>query len=432
MAAELKALRLFHVKNENIIDLYEIIDYISFKRKDKYFDFRSYWRCDLKIMKRRHNTMNSRERVMTALGHAEPDRVPLDFGSGKSCRFTVGAYKKITGYLGLPEKPLRLSSKVSQLVVPDDELSERLKTDVRTPHNCMIDAPGEDWETDTDYFYRDCWGVEYRMAKKGGLYYDMVKFPYADRLDEPYIWPEMSRPNPKALDEARAYHAAGYPVFCGEAYTNGFLQTGPRIYGFNNWLTMLAVDEEAVEAFLDSLLEQKLKYYDLLFGMFGDSIDIVNEGDDLGTQNGLFISPEMYRRLIKPRQSKLYHYIKDKYHVKVFLHSCGAVSDIIPDLIEAGVDILNPIQISAKGMDVFRLKRDFGKDIVFWGGTIDSQNMLPHGTPQEIKDEVKRRIDQLAPGGGFVFAPIHNFQPDVPVENIMAMWEAFQDNCRYR
>ena len=145
MAAELKALRLFYIKIENVIDLYEIIDYISFKRKDKYFDFYSYRRCDLKIMKRRHNTMNSRERVMTALGHAEPDRVPLDFGSGKSCRFTVGAYKKITVYLGLPEKPLRLSSKVSQLVVPDDELSERLKTDVRTPHNCMIDAPGEDW-----------------------------------------------------------------------------------------------------------------------------------------------------------------------------------------------------------------------------------------------------------------------------------------------
>ncbi|MGE4352503.1 MAG: uroporphyrinogen decarboxylase family protein, partial [Oscillospiraceae bacterium] len=223
----------------------------------------------------------------------------------------------------------------------------------------------------------------------------------------------------------------GYPVFCGEAYTNGFLQTGPRMYGFNNLLTMLAVEQDRVESFLDKLLEEKLKYYDTLFGLFGDSIDIINEGDDLGTQNGLFISPGMYRELIMPYQSKLYHYLKDKYKVKVFLHSCGAVSDLIPDLIEAGVDILNPIQISAKGMDVTRLKKDFGKDIVFWGGTIDSQKMLPYSTPQEIKDEVKRRIDQLAPGGGFVFAPIHNFQPDVPVENILAMWEAFQDNCKY-
>jgi len=375
--------------------------------------------------------MNSRERLLTAINHSEPDRVPLDFGCGKSCRFTVGAYKNMLKHFDLPEKPLKISSKVSQLVIPDEALSQILKTDVRTPHDCMTDAPGEDWETDTDYCYRDCWGVEYRMPKQGGLYYDMVKFPYANRMEDTYVWPEMSTPNPKALEEAKAYHEAGYPVFCGEAYTNGFLQTGPRIFGFNNWLTMLAIDQEKVEAFLDALLEEKFKYYDALFAMFGDSIDIVNEGDDLGTQNGMFISPAMYRQLIKPRQTQLFQYLKKKYGVKVYLHSCGAISDIIPDLIEAGVDILNPVQISAKGMDVVRLKKDFGKDIVFWGGTIDSQKMLPHGTPQEIKDEVKKRIDQLAPGGGFVFAPIHNFQPDVPVENIMAMWEAFQDNCKY-
>lgn len=376
--------------------------------------------------------MNSRERVLTALNHSEPDRVPLDFGCGKSCRFTVGAYKNMVNYLRLPEKPLRLSSKVSQLVIPDEEVSRILKTDIRTPHDCMIDAAGEDWETATDYCYRDPWGVEYRMAKKGGLYYDMVKFPRSDPNDEsPYVWPAMSTPNPKALEEAREFHANGYPVFCGEAYTNGFLQTGPRIFGFNDWLTMLAVEEDRVREFLDGLLEEKIKYYDSLFAMFGDSIDVINEGDDLGTQNGLFISPTMYRNLIKPYQSKLYHYVKNKYNVKVFLHTCGAVSDIIPDLIEAGVDILNPIQISAKGMDVVRLKKDFGKDIVFWGGTIDSQKMLPYSTPEQIRDEVKKRIDQLAPGGGFVFAPIHNFQPDVPVENIMAMWQAFQEYCAY-
>lgn len=376
--------------------------------------------------------MTSRERLLTSINHSEPDRVPLDFGCGKSCRFTVGAYRNMLRHFNLPEKPLKISSKVSQLIIPDEEFSRILKTDVRTPHACMIDAPGDDWEDAENYYYRDCWGVEYRMAKDGGLYYDMIKFPMEGSEDDSsYVWPEMSKPNAKALDEAKQFRADGYPVFCGEAYANGFLQTGPRMYGFNDWLTMLAVEPERVEAFLDKLLEEKIKYYDALFAMFGDSIDIVNEGDDLGTQNGLFISPTMYRDLIKPYQSKLFHYLKDKYKVKVFLHTCGAVSGLIPDLIEAGVDILNPVQISARGMDVVELKKNFGKDIVFWGGTIDSQKMLPYSSPQEIKDEVKRRIDQLGPGGGFVFAPIHNFQPDVPVENIMAMWESFQDNCKY-
>ena len=154
--------------------------------------------------------------------------------------------------------------------------------------------------------------------------------------------------------------------------------------------------------------------------------------DDLGTQGGPLISPDMYRRLIKPRQQELFSFIKKKApHAKIFFHSCGSVYHFIGDLIEAGVDILNPVQVAAADMDSKRLKKEFGNDVVFWGGGVDTQRVLPYGTPQEVRDEVKRRLDDLAPSGGFVFATVHNIQGDVPPENIVAMWETLQEYGSY-
>jgi uroporphyrinogen decarboxylase len=182
---------------------------------------------------------------------------------------------------------------------------------------------------------------------------------------------------------------------------------------------------------MDKLLEIEMGYWDLILSALGDYIDVVLTANDFAGQKGLLISPSTYRKYIKPRQKKLNSFIKKKKpYVYIFFHSCGSIYDLIPDLIDTGIDIINPVQVSAVKMDTRKLKKEFGDVLSFWGG-IDTQKILPHGGSQEVKDEVKRRIDDLAPGGGFVFAPVHNIQPDVPPENIIAMWEALQEYGEY-
>jgi uroporphyrinogen decarboxylase len=156
-------------------------------------------------------------------------------------------------------------------------------------------------------------------------------------------------------------------------------------------------------------------------------VDLVIEADDLAGQQALLMSPRTYRQVIQPRHKRLFSFIKAQAPVKVFFHSCGAVRQLIPDLIEIGIDILNPVQISAAGMDLRELKREFGQELVFWGGGVDTQGVLGAASPQEVKEHVRRNIGALAPGGGFVFAAVHDIQADVPPENIMAMWEAWEE-----
>ena len=171
----------------------------------------------------------------------------------------------------------------------------------------------------------------------------------------------------------------------------------------------------------------KLAYWEKALTEVGDVIDVAQIADDFAGQDGLLISPRSYRRLFKPRHKELFDFIHARTDAKIFFHSCGAIRAVIPDLIEVGVDILNPVQVSAADMDSTELKREFGRDIVFWGGGVDTQRVLRSGTPAEVRDEVRRRIDDLAPGGGFVFNTVHNIQGDVPAENIVAMWEALQE-----
>ena len=181
-----------------------------------------------------------------------------------------------------------------------------------------------------------------------------------------------------------------------------------------------ALAEALLQRLADAACADLARYLDAV----GEYIDIVQVGDDLGTQNGPQLSPRMYRRLVKPYQQQMWQFIKARSGLPVFLHCCGGIYPLIPDLIEAGVDILNPVQISAVGMDPVRLKAEFGRDLVFWGGGCDTQHVLPEGTPAQVADHVRRQIDILAPGGGFVFNQVHNIQANVPPENIVAMLDA--------
>jgi len=157
-------------------------------------------------------------------------------------------------------------------------------------------------------------------------------------------------------------------------------------------------------------------------------VDVVVEADDYGTQQSMLVSPEMYRRLFKPLQAELFAVIRKRLADGfIFFHSCGNVRQLIPDFIEIGVDILNPVHVRAAGMEPAALKRDFGRDICFWGGGVDTQGVLPSGSPEQVREDVKRNVAALAPGGGYVFNTVHNIQADVPPENVMAMWEAFRE-----
>ncbi|MCB0059690.1 MAG: hypothetical protein KDE45_21775, partial [Caldilineaceae bacterium] len=174
---------------------------------------------------------------------------------------------------------------------------------------------------------------------------------------------------------------------------------------------------------MDTIIDLKLAYWEVALPLVGDYADVVQEADDLAGQFGLLINPETYRKIIKPRHKKIMDFIKARTDAKIFFHSCGAIREIIPDMIEIGIDIINPVQVSAVGMESSALKRDFGKDMTFWGGLVDTQGVFTTGTPDEVREEVRRRIDDLGANGGFVAAAVHNIQANVPPENIMAMWE---------
>ena len=383
--------------------------------------------------------MTGRERIQLALDHKEADRIPLDLGVGVACMFTKGFYVKLLDYFGLRQKHVFVGDPQTQSVVASEKLLKILGSDDRmgilsiVPHNRPC---ARKWEDENSWYMTDNWGITFRMPKNQGWYFDLYEYPLrgaTEEADAGYQWPYS---NPTILPDTalrlKALRDKGYWVAVGQVYGNGFLQMGPRLYTHEDWFTMLLTEEPRVRRFLDQFLEKKLEWYAKVFKAGKGYVDMVCECDDLGTQISPFISPELFRSLILPYHRQLWAGIKKMSpNTKIFLHSCGCVEPFIGDLIDAGLDILNPIQITAARMDPYDLKRKYGKDITFWGGGVNTQQVLPRGSKQEIIDDVKRNIDALADGGGFVFSTVHNVQPDVPVENFITMWEAFQKYSKY-
>ena len=375
--------------------------------------------------------MTNKERVMLQFEHKEADRIPIDLGAGKACIFMRSFYMKLLDYLGFKEEiPV-----TTDMVAASDQVLEALGCDVRAVIGKSLDPPdprAKLWQEPDGTWYRiNAWGVTSKMPPHSH-YFDTWDNPMknAETIEEDraYQLPKVPKYDPNGIKKALAYRDAGYPVFATESFGNGMLQMGNFVYGFENWLSMLVVEPERCEVFQERLYQAKAEFWDNMFEAYGDTLDIIGEGDDLGVQNGTFISPAMTRELVIPYHKRLIDYVKGKHpHVKFVLHSCGSVREFIPDLIDAGYDALNPVQISAKGMEPEGLKRDFGKDIVFWGGGIDTQRVLPTGTIQEVKDMTKRNCEIFGKDGGFVFGTVHNVQPDVPIENFMAMWEVAKD-----
>jgi uroporphyrinogen decarboxylase len=381
--------------------------------------------------------VNSRERVRRALDHREADRVPFDLGGTGLSTIHVTAYRSLRQYLGLPEVEPQVAFLPEQLVRVDEDLAERLETDVRPVLAGTPSAFEYAFEEEGGYrAYRDEWGIGWRMPLDGGFYYDMYHHPLADAdsLEE-----MLAYPFPDPLDDGRfaslraqaeAAAARGKAVALAGPCA-GIAEVYSWLRGYEEYYVDLARHKDWVGAMLDRLVAFKSAYWQRALAEVGDLVDVVVEADDLGAQNAPLMSPRTYRQVIQPRHKQLFSFIKAQAPVKLFYHTCGAVRRLIPDLIEAGIDILNPVQISAGGMDLDELKQEFGRDLVFWGGGVDTQGVLGTATPAEVKDHVRQNVETLAPGGGFVFAAVHDIQANVPPENMMAMWEAWQEFAEY-
>lgn len=382
--------------------------------------------------------MNSYERVKAALEHREADRIPFDLGGSVLTGINRKAYVALRDYLGLPKKEIRILDPMQQLARPDDDFLTRLEVDVACVDPDAPSSPGLKTEPVLDGAYwrmKDEWGIEWRMPEEGGLYYDMTGHPLSEvssvaELDR-YPWPNPADPARFATLKARADAAVfgeKKAYILGRQYA-GIWETALWMSGFEKFFTDMMVEKDYAHALMERITELKMIYWERALEAVGDNVLIASEADDLATQSSLLCSPELYRELVHPYHKKLFAFIKSKARkpVHIFYHTCGAVKPLIPYLIEEGVDILNPVQVNADGMDTAELKREFGADVTFWGGGVDTQRVLPFGTPAEVRDEVHRRIDDLAPGGGFVFAAVHNVQGDVPPENFMAMWDALRE-----
>jgi len=378
--------------------------------------------------------MMPRERVETALAHREPDRIPFDLGSTGSTGIATQAAEGIFRARGWDASRLWVGDLKQGLAGLDDEALSELGVDTRGIQR----KSGSGWTLEISEdaagtrSFTDEWGIGWRKTRES-RYYDMASHPLADASSAEDLaahpWPDPVDPVRLEGISERAEvisDGLGCAAVLGSIVV-GVFESSWYMRGLEAMFMDMALRPQLAGALLDRLVEIKMAFWDKVLPLVAGKVSVVREGDDLGSQSGLLMSPEMYRDIVKPRHKRLFSFIKERCGgAKLFFHSCGAIRELIPDLIEIGVDILNPVQVSAAGMDTGRLKAEFGSDITFWGGGVDTQKVLPYGTPGEVREEVRRRVGDLAPGGGFVFATVHNIQGDVPLANIEAMLDEFE------
>lgn len=409
--------------------------------------------------------MSSRERVLSAVKHQEADKIPIDFGSHHSSGIMAIAYSKLKKYLGIDTGDIHVYDIPQQLAIIEPEIIDRFGVDViefgqgfslgeidwkewvlpdgtpcKIPSFINLIQKGGDWYACSDD------GTPIALQKKGSLYFEQIYFPFmrvnqpnCNNLDaalEKVMWFKIASPLARiALDKegqaklkasARKLRESINKAIVG-CFGGNLHETGQFLFRADNWFMKLASEPIEVHRFLDKLLEYHLENMEKYLSSVGEYIDIINFGDDLGMQTGPQMSKAMYDEFFKPRHKILWNRAKELADVKVMLHCCGGVYPLFPSLIEAGLDIINPVQTTCTDMEPGKLKREFGRDLVFWGGGCDTQRVLGSGTPEEVTLDVKSRVRIFSPGGGFVFQQIHNIMANVPPENIVAMFDAVNE-----
>jgi uroporphyrinogen decarboxylase len=379
--------------------------------------------------------MDSRQRLEAALGHREPDRVPIDLG-GIVTGISTGASRALKAVLGIDE-PDVVVDRVQQLARPHPAILERLRVDTRY----LYLSASRDWqdvELDGDSF-RDEFGIVRAAAYRPDghlLYYDFIGHPL-DRVETiadlaAFRWPDPHDPARYAgLEEAARELSRTTDKAIIVNLIGSIFEFSWYLRGYVRFLEDLLSDPPLAEAQLDAMLEYQTALVGEVLDRVGGYVSVVLTGSDLGTQRGPMIDPEVYRRSVWPRYRKLWDLIHSRTSARIFYHSCGSILPMIPLLIEGGVDAIHPVQPMAADMgDRARLKREFGDRITFWGA-FDQQRVLPFGTPDQVRDEARRLLDELMPGGGFVFAAGHNIQADVPPENVLALFDTVHEHGVY-
>ena len=387
----------------------------------------------------KQETMTARERVLTTLNHQTPDRVPIDLG-GNQTGIHKNAYRNLVAHLGLAED-IRIMDAVQQLAQPSEAVLERFHVDTRYIRagaaadwkGGIVSAQrdGRSWQDLTDEF-----GIRWSMPEDAPFYMDITLHPLAKATIQDvrdYPWPKGDDAGRFAGLRERALALKKETPYAVVSGISGVVyEICWYLRGLEQWLCDMMTEPEFCEAMLDQTLKFWMDWFRLFLDEVGDLVDVIMIGDDLAGQNGPLFNPAIYRRLVQPRHQRLVQYIRSRTAAKVWYHTCGACQAYIPDLISNGVQILNPVQLSARNMDPAVLKEKFGSQMCFWGGGVDAQHILPKGTPAEVAANVRQNMQALMPGGGYVFNNCHNIQGEVPPENIVALFDTAHECGFYR
>lgn len=365
--------------------------------------------------------MKPRERVIRAFNHQETDRIPIDFGGTVVTCLDYNAHKKLKKYLGINDDYDPIIDYTMGTVEPCEQIKLMFESDFR---RVALNFGIPDIR---DGIYEDGFGMKLRKAEPHE-YFDVIYHPLKDATIEDLDRMKLPDPdNPELYyglkDRAKDLYENSSFAIVSDFGVPGFYETSQKLRGYEQLACDLLINRDFITALYDILLDLQKRFFKNYLGQVGKYVQVIGYADDLGMQDRPQMSPGTYRDVIKPYHKEIFKFIHEQADVKIMLHSCGSIFPLIDDLIDAGVDILNPVQITANNMDPVKLKETFGNKIVFWGG-LDVQNMLPYGSTQDIEADVERMIKIMGQGGGYILAPGHNIQEDTPPENIVALFEA--------
>lgn len=411
--------------------------------------------------------MNSRERVLATIAHKQPDQVPVDLGSTPSSGISAIAYSNLLKSIGRTDLPVQIYDVVQQLAQPDMSIIDRFGVDVLDIGRAF-NTEEKDWhetilangdkafypihfnpvkQADGSYHCYDEDGKRLlALMPQGATFFDQSYFPYINGFPENYdtldeemgrvLWsryvhspwdhtqdPDFWKTLREKTLQLRASTDKALMIVCG----CNLFEWGTFLRRMDNFLMDLLCEPDQVARMLDQLLERHLATLAKVCDSVGDVVDIIRFGDDLGMTSGPFMDVDTYRSLFKPRHKQLCDYVKTHSQMHTFIHSCGSISSLMPDLIEAGIEIFNPVQTNARQMEPEFLKKEFGQDCTFWGGGVETVGTLNNGTPEQVREQVLERLEIMSAGGGFVFNTVHNILPDVPPQNILAMFDAVKE-----
>jgi len=382
--------------------------------------------------------MTSRERLLTTLDHRQPDRVPIDLG-GNQTGIHKFAYEKLLARLGLNEE-IVIMDLVQQLAKPSEAVLQRLRVDTRyiwaggaasfKGGVVKRERNGHVWNDFTDEF-----GITWSMPEEQPYYFDISHSPLAGltlQQIKDYPFPKGDDPSRfKGLRDRALAIKRETPYAVVSGISGVVYEFCWYLRGLENLFADMIEQPEVFKAIIDRTLKFWMDWFRLFLDEAGDVVDVIMIGDALAGQGGPLFSPRIYREIVKPRHKRLVQYIKSRTRAKLWYHSCGSIVTYLPDLLDNGIDIFNPVQISAKDMDPAMLKARFGDKVVFWGGGVDSQHVLPRGTTEQVRENVRANLEAFKPGGGYVFNNVHNIQADVPPENVLAMFDAAYEFGKY-